>query len=259
MRKLVLMCGILASVVSVGMGAMSDEEWERACYNCFENKDKNACQALIDDGLPSVQQCNKDSCRFVGAVYSIVERSREAIPYLKKAIALRDIPVSYLLLGYAYEQNTDYYNAKKYYEIACNKGNGDLTHAEGCFNLGLMYYNGKVARQDYYKAAELYKKACDMKLGVACNNLGVLYLKGEGVRQNLSTANQYFGKACDLGEQGVCEAIERVAIEQAKTIVEHAKAYFGEDEFRKAMMEREIEQKRLELERQKLEQKLQKR
>lgn len=30
MRKLVLVFGILASVVSVSMGAMSDEEWQRA-------------------------------------------------------------------------------------------------------------------------------------------------------------------------------------------------------------------------------------
>ena len=203
MKRLVLVCGILASVVSVGMGAMSSDEWNRAVYNCAMD-DKSACYALINDGLPSVEQCNKDSCRFVGTVYSIVERFREAIPYFEKAIALGGDRYG-SLLGGAYYKLQDYYNAKKYYEMGCNKGNGDLTHAEGCFNLGLMYYNGKVVRQDYYKAVELYKKACDMKLGVACNNLGVLYIKGEGVRQNLSTAKQYFGKACDLGDQMGCD------------------------------------------------------
>ena len=59
-------------------------------------------------------------------------------------------------------------------------------------------------RQDYAKAAELLKKACDMKEAHACNNLGSLYDNGEGVRQDKSIAKQYFGKACDLGEQRGC-------------------------------------------------------
>ena len=28
-------------------------------------------------------------------------------------------------------------------------------------NLGIMYYYGQGVKQDYYKAAELFKKACD--------------------------------------------------------------------------------------------------
>ena len=208
MRKLVLVCGILASVVSVGMGAMSDEEWERAKHNCFQNKDKNACYALINDGLVSVQQCyigkGKGSCGVVGLTYYEVGRYREAIPYLKKVIALGDNDV-YAFLGRAYYELQDYYNAKKYAEIGCNKGNGVLFQAEVCFNLGLMYIKGEGVRQDYHKAHELYKKSCDMKYGRACNNLGVLYDKGLGIRQNLSTAKQYYGKACDLGFQERCD------------------------------------------------------
>lgn len=91
MKKLVLVCGILASVVSVSvsvsMGAMSYEEWERARHNCF-NDDKSACQALINNGMPSIGQCDKNICLFVGSVYFVAERYREAIPYLEKAIAL---------------------------------------------------------------------------------------------------------------------------------------------------------------------------
>lgn len=33
--------------------------------------------------------------------------------------------------------------------------------AKECNNLGDMYYYGKGVKQDYYKAAELYKKDCD--------------------------------------------------------------------------------------------------
>lgn len=88
MRNIALACGILVSVVSVSLGAMSKEEWDRASYNCLYNEDKNACQALINRGLASVERCNKDSCAFVGAVYGAAGRYREAIPYFEKAIAL---------------------------------------------------------------------------------------------------------------------------------------------------------------------------
>lgn len=204
MRKLVLACGILVGVVSVGMGAMSEEEWHRARHNCFENRDKSACQALINDGLVSVEQCDKDTCTVVGGVYDLAGRYREAIPYHKKAIALGDNR-GCAYLGNIYIKFQDYYNAKKYFEIACNNGNDEYLQAVSCYNLGFMYSNGEGVYQDYNKARELYKKACDLKEGVACNNLGGLYYEGQGVRQNLSTAKQYYGKACDLGEQLGCD------------------------------------------------------
>ena len=204
MKKLALVCGILASVVSIAMGDISSEEWEKARYNCLLNEDKSACEALINDGLVSVEQCNKDNCGSVGAVYYFAGRYRETIPYHEKAIALGDNK-GYGALGFTYHSLQDYYNAKKYYEIACNKGDGDLVQAEICYNLGVLYYEGKGVRQYYHKAFELYKKACDMKESYACNNLGFLYDYEKGVRQNLSTAKQYYGKACDLGEQMGCD------------------------------------------------------
>ena len=206
MKKLALACGILASVVSVSvsMGAMSYEEWQRARHNCFENHDKSACEALINNGLVSVEWCDKEICAFLGSIYYQAGYFKEAIPYYEKAIALGDNR-GYASLGTTYHKLQDYYNAKKYYEIACNKGNGDIFQSEPCLKLGLMYCEGKGVRQDYAKAAELYKKACDMKYGFACNELGVLYNNGQGVRQNRSTAKQYFGRACDFGEQTGCD------------------------------------------------------
>ena len=106
-------------------------------------------------------------------------------------------------MGLAYDKLNDYFNAKKYYEIGCNKV-GDM-QSGSCHNLGLMYYEGQGVRQDYHKAAELYKKACDMKDAMACNNLGALYGEGLGVKQNLTIAKQYYGKACDLGDQIGCD------------------------------------------------------
>ena len=209
MRKLVLACGILASVVSVSMGAMSGDELERARHNCFENNDKSACQALINNHIENgwgLENCIKDICAVIGGLYYYAGRYREAIPYFEKDIALGDnVVYALMMLGATYDKLQDYRNAKKYFEIGCNKGNGDKVQAMVCCDLGIMYYNGKGVRQDYNKAQELYKKACDLKSGVACNNLGLLYDRGQGVRQNRSTAKQYYGKACDLGEQTGCD------------------------------------------------------
>ena len=206
MKKLVLVFGILAGMLS-GMNAMSLEEWERARDNCDVSGDKSACQALIDNGLPSVEECTKDTCGAVGMVYYIAGHFREAIPYFERVVALGDNR-AYWLLGYAYLVLNDYLNAKKYFEIGCNKVSD--TQSKSCYNLGVMYVEERGVRQDYHKAAELYKKACDMKFGLGCNNLGSLYAKEKGVKQNLSIAKQYYGKACDLGEQLGCDNYRRL-------------------------------------------------
>ena len=203
MKKLIFIAGILASAISMGISVMSEEEWEKARYECFDNNDKSACQALIDGGPQSVEECTKDTCVVVGAVYEKAGHFREAIQYFEKAIALGN-NFAYDLLGYVYVKLKDYFNAKKYYEISCNKGNDNINQATSCYNLGVMYVEGQGVRQDYHKASELWKKACDMKHASACNNLGVIYGKGQGVKQNHSIAKQYYGKACDLGEQLGC-------------------------------------------------------
>ena len=184
----------------------SDEEWDKARYECFDNNDKNACRALIDDGLASVDQCTEETgtnnCIFVGRIYDRAGHYREAIPYFEKAITLGN-NYAYELLGLTYIALNDYFNTKKYFEIGCNKVS--YLQSRFCYNLGVMYVEGQGVRQDYHKARELYKKACDMKYASACNNLGFLYDNGQGVRQNRSIAKQYYGKACDLGQQVGCD------------------------------------------------------
>lgn len=216
MRKLMLACGILASVVSVSMGAMSQEEWDRNYYDCIEvsrgtplvesKSNKNACQALINHsiemGWGSLERCIKDNCEMIGKLYFLVERYREAIPYLEKAIALGDTTAC-VTLGNTYFQIEDHYNANKYYKIGCEKV--DANQAISCHNLGTSYAKGQGVLQDYHKAVELLKKACDMKFGTSCGALGSMYEGGKGVRQNLSTAKHYSGKACDLGSQTGCD------------------------------------------------------
>ena len=199
---MVLLCGILVSMLSIGICDSLIASIVQDQMRCLPLQDKSACQALIDYGLPSVEECTKDTCFVVGAVYYAAGYHRESIPYFERAIALEDND-AYYSLRLAYFNLNDYFNAKEYYEIGCNKVS-DM-QSQSCFNLGLMYVEGQGVRQDYHKAAELYKKACDIDHALACNNLGALYGKGQGVRQNRSIAKQYFGKACDLGDQQGCD------------------------------------------------------
>lgn len=54
--------------------------------------------------------------------------------------------------------------------------------------LGMMYATGTGIKQDYFKARELYEKACDGKVHRGCLGLGLLYETGSGVMQDYSKA-----------------------------------------------------------------------
>ena len=74
---------------------------------------------------------------------------------------------------------------------------------------GKDYFNEGVKadkNHNYIKAAELYKKACDMGYAQGCNNLGLLYVNGQGVRQSYTKAAELYKKACDMGFTGGCKA-----------------------------------------------------
>ena len=168
MKKLALVCGILASVVGVSLGKMSSDEQKKTIYNCLSNNNKSACNALINSGLESVEECDKKTCSFAGAVYYQARRYKEAIPYYEKLIALGDNR-EYAMLAEIYHKLQDDHNASKYYEIDCNEGN-TYTQAESCNNIGLRYYKGEGVQKDYEKAFEFYKKACDMGYQKGCDN-----------------------------------------------------------------------------------------
>lgn len=50
------------------------------------------------------------------------------------------------------------------------------------------------------------QQECDGGNTIACFNLGLMYHNGKGIRQDYRQAKEFFGKACDLGDQGGCDA-----------------------------------------------------
>lgn len=208
MQKLALMFWIMVSVISVAFAQMSDKERNQNEFDCLlENS--IACQVLIDNGLPSVLQCDQSNCGSIGGIYKNAGHTQEAIKYYEKAIAFGDYFAANTL-GILYYKLEHFANSFKYVSMACEKlpeknQIDKFIKGEPCYNLAVHYHYGKGTRQDYFKAIQLYKKACDFGNASGCNNLGYLYAKGRGVKQNESTAKQYYGKACDLGEQKGCD------------------------------------------------------
>ena len=85
-------------------------------------------------------------------------------------------------------------------EALCQRGEG-----LSCAALGEAYDKGESVKQDKFKAAELFTKACELRNGGGCSNLGTMYFKGEGVKLDKRRALELFGKACDLKEELGCK------------------------------------------------------
>lgn len=244
MKRLVLAFGILVSVLSVGMGAMSEEEQEerfsnvveqirqrseKAVINCIEG-DKSACQA----GLVSVEECSsklekglsieqqKNTCIFAGLILLGAEAHKYNNKHNKHKVDTNDIKdamkyfesgcdkvgngqaIACLMMGDFYREAFD----KDYHKAAkfYKKGCDTEYGAESCVRLARMYEGGEGVRQDHHKAHELYIKACNLEYDLGCFFLGMDYYYGtRSVKQNRSIAKQYYGKACDLGYQLGCD------------------------------------------------------
>lgn len=63
------------------------------------------------------------------------------------------------------------------------------------FNLGLMYYKGRVAAQDYTEAVKWWRRAAEQGFAEALNNLGMMYGNGDGVPQDYGEAHKWFDLA----------------------------------------------------------------
>lgn len=77
----------------------------------------------------------------------------------------------------------------------------------GCYNLGVMYKDGKGVTQNYRKAAELFQKSCSSRNVSGCARLFVMYYKGTGVPQNFEIAAGLLQKVCNGGYATGCNRL----------------------------------------------------
>ncbi len=65
--------------------------------------------------------------------------------------------------GLEAHQNKDFQRAFRYFENACN-----LNEGQACFNVGFLYFEGKIVKQDYKEALKYYQKGCALGSSVGC-------------------------------------------------------------------------------------------
>ncbi len=77
--------------------------------------------------------------------------------------------------------------------------------AEACHLVGDLYRKGFGVMQDYSKAAQYYRKSCNLGSARGCAGLAYLYNRGSGMdAPDFAQARLYFKKSCDLGEVSGC-------------------------------------------------------
>ena len=132
----------------------------------------------------------------------------------------------YVVGGLYHFEQEQYSEAKKYYEMVCDKANSEdsfqvelidgsmgpklsaiIRMQISCGMLGDFYYNGLGVRQSYEKALQYNKKACDLGNGESCVLVGHTYYEGKGVKKDLKTAIKFFAKSCELESGLGCAAL----------------------------------------------------
>lgn len=73
------------------------------------------------------------------------------------------------------------------------------------FNLGLLYYDGKGAPQDFARAAEWFEKASEQGYAKAQHNLGAMFAVGRGVKRDYTQAYKWLSLCAAAGDQS-CSA-----------------------------------------------------
>ncbi|RDU51796.1 SEL1-like repeat protein [Helicobacter sp. MIT 01-3238] len=189
---------------------MSQKQWKENYEKCL-TEDINACQKLIQNGVPSTNDCNKESCNKIGLIMRNIGRIDEAFDYHKRAIDLENYE-GYRYLGILYESyKKDSTNAIKTYKIACDK----YKEKESCGLLGSMYAKGDNIAQDSEKVIHYYKRACDLGSSIFCVFIGMMYDYGKAVKRDLVMAKHYFQKACDIDNEFCTMKPQYETIEQA--------------------------------------------
>ena len=162
--------------------------------------------------------------------YFVSKQEQEAIQKIQKAIQnQRMIYEMKLHKGYKALQEGNYTKAKLLFEDICK--NAELLKIpEGCYNLGIMYFNGfgvdknySIAKQYFEKAAEnglidsysqlaiienetgnvkkaldYAKKGCELNSAMSCFYAGAIYYDGDNIEKNLTLAKIFWKKSLKL-------------------------------------------------------------
>ena len=107
----------------------------------------------------------------------------------------------------AYDRG-DYATALAEFQPVATQG-----HAEGQYQLGVMYYYGYGVKEDDAEAVKWFQKAADQGHAMAQNHLGDMYYFGYGIAEDDAEAVKWFQKAA---AQGYAEALFNLGVMYTK-------------------------------------------
>ncbi len=89
--------------------------------------------------------------------------------------------------------------------VALNTRSCELGYFKGCYNLGLMLYNGEGVTADEPKGLSVLEKACAGDAYRACGSLADLYLTTDKAK-----ATTLAKRGCDNNDAMSCEVLEKI-------------------------------------------------
>ena len=138
-------------------------------YSCLENN-KDSCNLLIEDGVPSAGECSaKTTCMILARIYEIADKINESLPYYAKSCNAQILEACFNL-ALAYESLQQYADSRKEYEQSCHYG-----FMASCYSLATSYRNGEGFKPNRLKAQELFEKACKLGIQDGCKEFKILH------------------------------------------------------------------------------------
>lgn len=168
-----------------------------------------SCAILLQQDIPSLNECSPNVCHLIGAVLSANGEDRKAIPYLQKSCNSNQNLLNQnttkqnlgcTLLGLLYQTQGNIREAESAYNIACNYG--DFI---GCYNMGVLQAMDIATNKGSHIALQSFGRACAMKYPKACFNLAVLYAN---IKKDFMNAYYFFHIACDYGDMQACKNMQ---------------------------------------------------
>lgn len=83
----------------------------------------------------------------------------------------------------------------------------DLGASDACFQVGVIFDEGKGIAADKNKAAIAYKAACEKSHDRGCHRLGVMLVNGEGITRDIAAGIRLLNQGCDKGLRQSCEVM----------------------------------------------------
>ena len=120
-------------------------------------------------------------------------------------------------------------------EIEVLQNNAKEGDAESQYDLGVIYYIGKIAPQNYSQAFALFTQSAEQGFYQAQHALGSMYEKGNGVKQDYKQAWAWYSVAALSGRENIAMDLssleKKLSPTELKQAQEIAKQYH--DKFQK--------------------------